>query len=444
MSRLTTLLCALTLAMPGAAATPPRTPDTNGASLYDRVLPATVWIVSFTDRAKGKCEVGTGVLIDRSRRLVLTAYHCVDERPEATVFFARRGRDGRILTDPKAYTSRFSSYGITGKVVARSKSHDLAVLRLARLDPGVRALRLAPASPRPGELLHCIGNSGSQEGTLWRYSSGRVRQVYVRRLSYKSGQKVKAMMVETQIPTNSGDSGGPWVNERGEVVAIVTGGGAEQLVEYGIDVSVIRALKVDGRPLDSLVSGFRGFGTRPATPTWGAPSPRPERRPWKVPSSRQPAWGPAPARPAVPLDVPKPRATVRNAKVLHGVTRGGMVGMQVTCDVVLDGLRGIPCQVQLTVCDRTCRPYVARQREFHTERGQLGVGQAVVARDHRDRVNGVVLFIPYQALDNAVPSRDTSLQLSVEVFSLASTRVVSDKPWWTAVQRALPGPLVRR
>lgn len=386
----------------------------SGTSIYEQVLPATVWIVSFTDVKAGKAQVGTGVLVDRSRRLVVTAYHCVNERPDAIVFFARRGNDGRVLTTPKAYTGQLKRHGIKGRVVAKSKGHDLAVIRLDRIPAGARALPLAKDSPRPGELLHCIGNSGSEEGTLWRYSSGRVRQVYVRELKYKTGQRVTAMMVESQIPTNCGDSGGPWVNDRAEVVAIVTGGGKEQLVEYGIDVTVIRKLKMREGTLGNVVRARPGNRPQPTRPQ---------------------QWNPGALTPPVPTTIPAPLATVRNVRVLHNVQRNGVKGMQVNCDVIMDGLRGIPCKVELIVCDRSRKAYMGNLPGYRTERGYLGESQGVLVRDHRARINGVTLFLPYAAIEAVVPSRESMFFVSVDVFSLASSRFVAQRPWWESVVR---------
>jgi S1-C subfamily serine protease len=73
-----------------------------------------------------------------------------------------------------------------------------------------------------------------------------VRQVnptkFKARTSDGGALEVEALVVETQVPTNPGDSGGPVVNERGELVAITQSNDTKQrLVSYHIDAGELRA-----------------------------------------------------------------------------------------------------------------------------------------------------------------------------------------------------------
>src|SRR5207249_1567090 len=82
---------------------------------------------------------------------------------------------------------------------------------------------------------------------------GAVRQVYRKQFSTsgkdgKDSFKVDARVVETQSPVNSGDSGGPVVNDQGELVAVVQGHAPDaqaRLVSYFIDVSEVKALMAE-------------------------------------------------------------------------------------------------------------------------------------------------------------------------------------------------------
>ena len=81
---------------------------------------------------------------------------------------------------------------------------------------------------------------------------GEVRQVYS--TSYQSTVagssplEVKATIVETQMPINPGDSGGPVVNDQCQLVAVnQSSGNGRSLVSRGIDVNEIRGfLKTAG------------------------------------------------------------------------------------------------------------------------------------------------------------------------------------------------------
>jgi S1-C subfamily serine protease len=138
---------------------------------------------------------------------------------------------------------------VPGDVVATDRARDLALLRLARVPEGAREVPLAARGPRPGETVHALGNSGARDGVLWRYGRGHVRQVYRHRLKgdaegeEEAEYELNARVVETQVPSNPGDSGGPVVNDRGELVGITEGVRlSRQLVTFAIEVSEVRAV----------------------------------------------------------------------------------------------------------------------------------------------------------------------------------------------------------
>lgn len=213
--------------------------------VYDKAVRSTAWVVSPTD--EDSFSWGGGVLLDLKRRWVLTNYHVVEDRDEAVIFFPVT-KGGKLVSDPKHYMSEANrdKLGIPARVIARDQKRDLAVLELKGLPEGIPDMKVAAQSPKPGETVHAIGNSGLREGTLWRYSRGEVRQVY--QATFKSKLKdgpileIEALVVETQAPTNSGDSGGPVVNDKGELVALTQSHDPKgRLVTYSIDGSEIKA-----------------------------------------------------------------------------------------------------------------------------------------------------------------------------------------------------------
>ena len=211
----------------------------GGAGVYKRALPSVVWIQS--SRAGGLAS-GSGSLIDAGRKLVLTNYHVVEDNPKATVFFPEF-RDGRAAAEKAFYRDRAERFGIAARVVVTDRARDLAILRLDRLPPGTKAIPLADASPEPGETVHSIGNAG-RSGALWGYVRGTVRQVYRKKWQAKLGRRTQtfeATVVETDSPTNPGDSGGPLLNDAGKLVGVTQGGALDaQSVSFFIDVSEVR------------------------------------------------------------------------------------------------------------------------------------------------------------------------------------------------------------
>lgn len=237
-----TLGClALLAAEPEPKADPPMTE--TGVKVYRQVLQSTVWVHS--DRGGGRLATGTGSLIDKGRRLILTNYHVVGNVKKATVFFP--AFDGKkVIPERSYYRSRAGRLGIPGEVVEVDKAADLALIRIDRVPEGYTELPLAAESPDPGQTVHSLGNPG-RSGALWVYTPGKVRQVYTKKWKAKLDDKTihtfEARIIETDSPTNPGDSGGPLVNDKGQLVGVTEGGATDaQLLSLFVDLSEVKKL----------------------------------------------------------------------------------------------------------------------------------------------------------------------------------------------------------
>jgi S1-C subfamily serine protease len=223
----------------------------SGEKIYQRGLKSTVWVVvplEQVSRAGGGTTIhvatGTGSLVSLKKRLVLTNYHVVGNKDAAVVYFPIYVKNGEVVSERKIYTS--GKTGIPGKVVARDSKKDLALIQLEVVPKGAQEVVLAAKSPSPGQRLHSIGNPGAS-GALWSYTQGTVRQVYTKKWRIRGDDAfdIDAKIVETQSPINQGDSGGPVLNDRGELVAVTQGhvnDDQARLVSIFIDVSEVRAL----------------------------------------------------------------------------------------------------------------------------------------------------------------------------------------------------------
>lgn len=235
-------LLTLLLAVPAG-----RADDSDGAKVYKKVIHSVVWVHSTRDKG---LATGSGTLVDREKRLVLTNYHVVEDNPRARVFFPYF-RDGKPIAEKKYYTDRAKELGIAGKVLAVEKTVDLALIQLDHLPDGVTAVPVAAKSVEPGQTVHSVGNTGKSDA-LWGYVPGKVRQVYKKEWRAKIDAnrilRFKAEVVETDSATNPGDSGGPLLNDKGELVGVTQGGAVDaQLVSTFVDVSEVqRLLKSEG------------------------------------------------------------------------------------------------------------------------------------------------------------------------------------------------------
>jgi len=206
------------------------------ATVYQNVVRSTVWVL-----AKGSegTSSGTGVLVDKDRKLAITNAHVVGDSRNTVVFFADL-EDSRPNVSRSHYLDNVRKLGIRGRVIAVDRKRDLALMELSRLPEGAEAISMADDSPSQGEVVHSIGNPGSSDA-LWVYTSGTVRSVYKKSFRTGAGQH-EFKVVETQSPINSGDSGGPVVNPEGKLVAIAQAIAPKaRLISYCVDVSEVKA-----------------------------------------------------------------------------------------------------------------------------------------------------------------------------------------------------------
>jgi S1-C subfamily serine protease len=213
----------------------------SGTEIYDRVVRSTAWVV-----VAGKVSMGTGTLIDKEQRLLLTAYHVVlgHEDKEIFVFFPAFDSEGKPIEKREYYTSWSYPYQDlihVRRIVKKNPEHDLALLELERVPDEVPALPLAQSSPHPGDQVHTVGNPAASQ--LWKYTQGVVGQVTeIEDLPFNN-QRIKAWMIVTQAPINHGDSGGPLVNDRCQLVGVNSSGLSDaQQINRCIDIREVKAL----------------------------------------------------------------------------------------------------------------------------------------------------------------------------------------------------------
>jgi tetratricopeptide (TPR) repeat protein len=216
----------------------------SAVEVYNRMLPSTCWVrMEWTEGDMLWKRWGTGWVYDIGRRLVVTNEHVIHGRDDVTGYFPQEV-DGELVHDPEWYLS--SGEKFTGRVIDRSTARDLALIQLDGLPENAVALKLAEHSPSAGERLFALAGLPDGSEGLWIMTTGEVRQVY--RRSHANGHL--ARVVETQLPTNGGNSGGAVVNDRLDVVAVVEGAQTNaRLVSLFIDVNEVRDYLAETVPL---------------------------------------------------------------------------------------------------------------------------------------------------------------------------------------------------
>ena len=131
-------------------------------------------------------------------------------------------QNGRPVTSRDYYLK--SVKPIHGRVIDTDIARDLAVIELDEVSADATELKPAPAGASPGERLHSIGNPSISDA-MWAYCSGSVRAACHKRWSHlidRQNVMRDCNVLETTLPINHGDSGGPVVNDNGELVAVVS------------------------------------------------------------------------------------------------------------------------------------------------------------------------------------------------------------------------------
>jgi serine/threonine protein kinase len=225
---------------PPPADPPDRLPELNlsasTADIYQHMLQSTAWVV--VNLGGGRRVFGGGTLIDRQNRLVLTNDHVIQGHQAIAVLFPIY-QDGKLAVKQAVYLKRLGSRdnAFQGKVIARDSKRALAVIQLDRLPSGVLPLPISQKFAFPGETVHAIGNPRAS-GVMWVYSPGMVRSRHHTEWMTGDGTRREATVLQTTSPTNPGDSGGPVVNDQGELVGIMQSG--SNVFSIFIDVAEVK------------------------------------------------------------------------------------------------------------------------------------------------------------------------------------------------------------
>ncbi len=204
--------------------------EQQNISVYKRALPSVVNITStqvaydFFYRPVPQQGQGSGFILDKQGH-ILTNYHVIQGAQLVEV----------TLWNKKKYKAT---------VVGSDQSHDIALLQIqgtADLEPAT----LADSSHlMVGQEVYAIGNPFGFNGTMTRGIISALRSV-----ATPTGAKIENA-IQTDASVNPGNSGGPLLNSRGEVIGITTmiannpNGGADQSAGIGFAIPIDTAKAV--------------------------------------------------------------------------------------------------------------------------------------------------------------------------------------------------------
>jgi S1-C subfamily serine protease len=180
--------------------------------LIEKVTPNTV-------RIAGKQSGGSGVVIDAKQGLVLTNAH---------VAVGLEGMKARVGNDTTETPAR---------LVAASPCEDLAVIKLVNPPSNLKAIKIGDSSKIkagtevtvlgfPGTFEASRGEGGGSAGQAEKVvaTNGRVSSANVQIAGNIADLPKLPSTIQHQAAVNAGNSGGPLVDDRGELVGINTAG----------------------------------------------------------------------------------------------------------------------------------------------------------------------------------------------------------------------------
>lgn len=233
---LTTMRPELTLAQPALF------DEGTVTSIYDRSSPAIVEIETTQATTRGRIYAqgqGSGFVV-KNDGTILTNNHVVEGTSTVTVIFS----NGKT---------------VKASVIGTDATHDLAVIKV---DPsavsGITPLTLGDSSAlKPGQMAVAMGAPfGLDESITVGVISGLNRSV--------SGSQLVGM-VQTDAALNPGNSGGPLLNAKGEVIGINTATesklgatGIGFAIPSNVARNVLPALSA-GKPVQRVYMGITGL-----------------------------------------------------------------------------------------------------------------------------------------------------------------------------------------
>ncbi len=127
-------------------------------------------------------------------------------------------------------------------VVAINQEADLALLRLAAPCPDAETLQLVSTPPREGDAVMLLSNP---QGARWKITRGNVGLLWE-----FSGFRTRLQITATITP---GSSGGPVLNEQGQVVGIAAQYvNSVEALNFAVPVASLRKLQAQARLADTI------------------------------------------------------------------------------------------------------------------------------------------------------------------------------------------------
>jgi len=204
--------------------------EQQNIAVYKRALPSVVNITStavafnFFYGPVPQQGQGSGFILNKDG-LILTNNHVIDNAQRVEV----------TLSDKHKYKAH---------LLTADKAHDLALIKIDNVPNLVPATLAGSQGLVVGQRVYAIGNPFGLSGTMTRGIISAIRSI-----RGQEGNPIEDA-IQTDAAVNPGNSGGPLLNSRGEVIGITTliasnpNGGADQSAGIGFAIPIDTAKAV--------------------------------------------------------------------------------------------------------------------------------------------------------------------------------------------------------
>ncbi len=204
----------------------------NASRLFKRCAPGVVLLISLD-----ATSMGSGSIVS-TKGEIITNWHVVEGVDKMLVWFY----DPRITSldqlDPENYA--------VAEVVATDPTRDLAMLKLMGIRKDASPLELG--NNYQLSVAQDVFAIGHPEAYIWTFTYGVISQLRNNHnWSYDEYTNFTANMIQTQTPTNPGNSGGPLFNDKGKLVGINSYGTEGQGLNFAIRIGEVQKFIQESR-----------------------------------------------------------------------------------------------------------------------------------------------------------------------------------------------------